>query len=393
MSIANLSAFARNVKVLPAVVPTLINNAKSGMITQNKWAMRAEKHAPEDYNMQFERITPTNYQRSTCETKNLWIDTKWGDDGNSREELAKRWYFITDRWLAFHTQLLPACFGGWAFIAAQAYCLANDSWLCSAFTQVSAENKKAYFEGKDNLRYKYTPAWLNQNKFLLEASFPVPSEKWNDVHEKNDVRRNPNHARDVAKFYSKYYPLHIQKRTVTKGIMRSMGMCPSFPLFKRVGATTRMRDIFECIFTEDVMVIKQKLVEKMSDEELFCYAWRRWMAPADKNLSRAELIQRVEDYHEFLGPEILDGKHPGIVGTYMYLLGYYNDPAFLDQDFSELEKNDFENLGNWSRDHFMKRMEFENGPLRDQIEAHVAAKKAEREAKLAEVAKKQELEA
>ena len=393
MSVANLSAFARNFKALPKALPAMVNNVQQGMIISNKWSMRAEKHAPVDYTMQFEKFTPHNLQRSTCEVKNLWVDTKWGDDGNSREELAKRWYFLTDRWLAFHTQLLPACFGGWAFLGAQAYCLSNDSWIPSAFKQCAPENKKAYYEGKDLLRYKYTPAFLNQNKFMLEMTFPVPSEKWEDVHEKNDVRRNPNHARDVAKFYAKIYPLHIQRRIVTKAMLRSMGMCPSFPLLKRVGATTRMRDIFECIFTEDVMVIKQKLVEKMSDEELFDYAWRRWMAPADKNLSRAELVQRVQDYHEFLGPEILEGKHPGLIGTYMYLIGYYNDPAFLTEDFSELEKDDFSNLQSWSRDLFMQRLEFENGPLRDQVEAHVAMKKAEREAKLAEVTKKQALEA
>jgi len=393
MALASGASFARNAKNLPKALPLALSSISAGLATEQKMGKRAAEFAPADYNMMFEKLTPTSYQRNTCERKNLWIDTTWGDHGNTRKELVDRWYFLTDRWKAFHCQFLPACFGGYAFVGAQAYVLANDSWTPSAFRLVDEESKKAWYNGQDLLRYKYTPAFLNENKFKLEMSFPVPGEKWNDVHEKNDVRRNPEWAHDVARFFEKYYPLHIQKRQIVKAVMRSMGACPSFPLLKKVGATTRVRDIFEVIWTEDVMVIKQGLAEKMTDDELFCYCWRRWMAPADKNLTRAQLLERVADYHKMLGPSILKGDHPGVIGTYMYLIGYYNDPAFQTAEFDDLEKDDFANLQNWSRDLFMKRLEFENGPLRDQVEAHVVAEKAKREARLAEIQKRHELQA
>lgn len=393
MSLASLASFKRNAVALPKVLPMISNQIAEGIATERKVKARADQFAPEDYKMMFEKFTPTSMQRNTCEKKNLFIDTTWADQGNTRQELVNRWYFLTDRWNAFHCQFLPLCTGGYGFLAAQAYVLSNDSWTPSAFRMVDAESKKAWYEGRDLLRYKYTPAFLNENKFKLEMTFPVPSEKWNDIHEKNDVRRNPEWARDVAKFYAKYYPLHIQKRQLVKGLMRTMGACPSFPLLKKVGATTRVRDLFECIFTEDVMVMKGKLLDTMSDDELACYAWRRFLAPQDKELTRAQLLERCNDYHTMLGEDVLKGEHPGIIGSYMYMIGYYNDPAFLTEDFSELEKDDFSNLGNWSRDLFMQRLEFENGPLRDQVEAHVVKQKAEQEARLAEIKARHEIQA
>lgn len=389
MSVANFGAFRRNVGNIAKAYPLITGGFFNGLNLEAKVKARAEKFAPEDYKIGYEKFTPTTFGRQPCEVKNLWVDTKWGDDGNPRQDLVDLWYFRTDRWRAFHWQFLPLAFGGNVWLAAQAYALANDSWLPSAFRSVDAESKKAWYDAQDLLRYKYTPGFLNMNKFLFEWSFPAVAEKWEDVHEKNDVRRNPEWARDVAKFYAKYYPLHVMKRRVAYGLLRTMGS-PSWPMMKKAGACTRFRDIYELTFTEDVMVIKQNLLQGMTDDELFDYCWRRYLTPRDKNLSRQDMLTRANDYHKFLGPEILDGKHPGLVGTHMYLIGYYNDPAFLENDISDLDKDDYTHMASWTRDLFQKRLEFENGPLRDQIEAHVVAQKAKQEARLAELKKIQE---
>jgi len=74
-----------------------------------------------------------------------------------------------------------------------------------------------------------------------------------------------------------------------------------------------------------------------------------------------------------------------IFQTIGYVFGNYDEPGYLETDFSDLERNDYEHLSYWSKDSFIKRLEFENGPLRDQVEATVQKKLADRDAALKKV--------
>jgi hypothetical protein len=130
--------------------------------------------------------------------------------------------------------------------------------------------------------------------------------------------------------------------------------------------------------------MKQDLLQTMTDAELYDYAWRRYIAPYDKNLNREQLLERIGDYHTVLGGEkfLETGTACNIYVLTTYCFSHYFEPAYLEGDISELDGNDFENISQWGKDVYLQRLEFENGPLRDQVEAYGQKKIDERAAKL-----------
>ncbi|EPY27735.1 hypothetical protein AGDE_10617 [Angomonas deanei] len=180
------------------------------------------------------------------------------------------------------------------------------------------------------------------------------------------------------------YDGFIKFETIKRKSLRHLSRCmniPTFPMLTRMCNSTRVRDYWNLAWNEDYMVITQKLHEKMSDEELADYAWRRFLAPTDKELTRDQIMERVQDYHTFLGPKFVEeGKAPNLIILTNYVLGYYNDPAFLTEDIASLDGNDYEYMQHLGKDAFLRRLEFENGPLRDQVEAHTQKLIAERAA-------------
>eukprot|EP00744_Colponema_vietnamica_P000099 GILI01000191.1.p1 GENE.GILI01000191.1~~GILI01000191.1.p1 ORF type:complete len:512 (-),score=222.25 GILI01000191.1:142-1677(-) len=225
------------------------------------------------------------------------------------------------------------------------------------------------------------------------AAAPAKKEEEEELWEKNDVRRDPKITRDAAELYDAFFQFHEMRRVSGRLLGRAMGI-PTFPLWSKICIGTRIKDYWDLTWNEDYMVISQKSLESLSDEELYDYANRRFLAPYDKELTREQLLERVNDYFTFLGAEFVEnGKAPNILITSAYCLGYYNDPAYLVEDIAELEKDDFEHLASWPKDAFLRRLEFENGPLRDQVEAHTVKLLDERKAAVEAAKPKEEVKA
>lgn len=283
--------------------------------------------------------------------------------------------------------VVPFAFlGGWAALGTP-FWLGNDTWVPSSFAQ-TAEQKAAWREAQDLYRYKYVPAMLTDLRWFTEFHARVPDHYahcWDALWEKNDVPRNEGAlmGTTLEKMYHRFQPFHMIRRKQARAICRAMGI-PSSPGFNKINLQSRIRDYWEVAWNEDYMVVTQKLHETMSDEELYDYAWRRYLAPYDKKLTREQVMHRVNDYHAFLGKKFAEeAKAPSIFMTIAYTMSNYNEVSYLDMDIAELEKNDFEHLSSWGKDAFMQRLEFENGPLRDQVEAHSVKQLAERAKKLA----------
>eukprot|EP00455_Lapot_gusevi_P047661 TRINITY_DN6475_c0_g1_i3.p2 TRINITY_DN6475_c0_g1~~TRINITY_DN6475_c0_g1_i3.p2 ORF type:complete len:187 (-),score=47.75 TRINITY_DN6475_c0_g1_i3:257-817(-) len=181
--------------------------------------------------------------------------------------------------------------------------------------------------------------------------------------------------------YDGFIRFELIRRKSLRLLCRSM-VFPTFPMWSRLCQGTRVRDYWNLAWNEDYIVIRDGLQNTMTDAELYDYAWRRFLAPYDKNLSREEVAKRVADYHTLLGEEFMtSGKAPNLVVLSNYAFGYYNEPSYLEEDIAELDKNDYDHLASWGKDAFLRRLEFENGPLRDQVEAHTQRLLAERKAK------------
>eukprot|EP00009_Paramoeba_aestuarina_P002812 CAMPEP_0201523272 /NCGR_PEP_ID=MMETSP0161_2-20130828/19214_1 /ASSEMBLY_ACC=CAM_ASM_000251 /TAXON_ID=180227 /ORGANISM="Neoparamoeba aestuarina, Strain SoJaBio B1-5/56/2" /LENGTH=248 /DNA_ID=CAMNT_0047922329 /DNA_START=447 /DNA_END=1193 /DNA_ORIENTATION=- len=241
-------------------------------------------------------------------------------------------------------------------------------------------------EAQDIERYKHAPALITDYRWWYEWYLSVPQEHstaWEAITEKNDMHRDPKLCRQIADMYDEVAPFHRIRRKQVRLIVRAMGIA-SFPMLGKLCAQARVRDYWELMLTEDHMIMKHSLLPQMSEAERFEYAWRRYMVPLDKKLTPMEIDRRINDYHIFLGGEkyVETGHFPNLFTLFVYIFGYYNDPAYLEADASELDGNDYDHLKWWGRDVFLRRLEFENGPLRDEVEVHSLEKMAERQKKL-----------
>ncbi|ORC84178.1 uncharacterized protein TM35_000481390 [Trypanosoma theileri] len=348
---------------------------------------RQLKYGPADFVEQSETYSPDYHKRFHSQDKNMWVDMELSKEV-SQKEVAKLMAYKLDMWRMVHCTGSTLVIGGYALPLAL-FWLANDTWVPSSFNR-TPEELKAWRHAQDLYRYRSVPSYLTDTKWFFDFhAYPwneTQERAWDDLFEKNDVWRDPKVVRPAAEMYDGFIKFELIKRKSLRHLCRSMNI-PTFPMLTRLCNGTRVRDYWNLAWSEDYMVITQKLHEKMSDEELYDFAWRRFLAPYDKNLTREEVMKRVEDYFTFLGPEFLEkGKAPNLVILTNYVLGYYNDPAYLEEDIAELDKNDYDHLASWGKDAFLRRLEFENGPLRDQVEAHTQKLLAERAA----VAKEQE---
>lgn len=347
--------------------------------TYKKIKDRVYLHAPQSVKDQQEVWEESAWSTHICQHKNLWVDKELSTEV-SQKELAEFIHYKQDFWRVAHWGLALPLVGGWV-LPLYAVWFGNDTWVPSTFN-ANAEQLTAWRHAQDLVRYKYAANVIHATRWFPEMHVKVQEPQpgmWDDLFEKNDVRRDPKFARGVAAGYDKILPYYTARRKHLMQIARAMGI-PTFPSGSKVCLGKRIGDYWDLVWNEDYMVIKQGLVEKFSDEELQDYAWRRFLAPYDKNLTREQVLERVGDYHAFLGPKFVeDGATPNLFVCATWCIGYYNEPAYLEGDISELDGDDFTHMAHIGKDAFMRRLEFENGPLRDQVEAHSFKKIAERQ--------------
>lgn len=383
MSAGSFATLAKNVKQLPAGLVATASSIGPGFAALQKFRNRQWDAAPQDHKDQAEEWETGYYKRHLCQHKNMWVD-KDLHTVMSRQDVASIMRWKSDTWKLASVGTPFLLTGGFAAPLLPIW-LANDTWQPSTMAttpEAVAEWRKA----QDLQRYKHIPASITSYKWWLESTATLTEPQWRpweELFEKNDVRRDPKCVEGVSQWYERFQPFYRIRRQQARQLGRAMGI-PSFPNFGKICLQRRVLDHWELAWNEDMIVMQTNALESMSDEELYDYAWRRYLAPYDKNLNREQLLERVNDYYTALGPNFkTEGKVNNIFTVITYCFGYYNEPAFLENDISELEANDFEGLSQFGKDLFMQRLEFENGPLRDQVEAHSQKKLKEREEKLA----------
>lgn len=388
MASSSAAVLAANLKNIVPGTAAFLASIPANLGTLKKIKDRQWNHGPEPVKDQAEVFEHFYYKRYLCQRQNMWVDTELKNEV-TRKEIADLMRFKIDTYRAGHCVALPVgVIGGYA-LPWLATWMGTYNHMLSTVPQ-TAEEKKAYYEQQDLYRYKFVPAYRAHWKWVLESNVEIPEKfhaGWEEIFAKNDVRRDPALIRQTDEFMEHYQQFSMLSRKQIRAAARAMNI-PTYPTLGKICLQKRVADYWELAWNEDYIVLtsEKDSVAKMSDEDLFDYAWRRFLTPYDKNLSREQVEQRVRDYHAFLGAEFVkSGVQPNIFQTIGYVFGFYDDPAYLVGDFAELEGNDYEHLSYWSKDLFMKRLEFENGPLRDQVEVHVQKKLADREAALKKV--------
>lgn len=379
---ASWNIFQKNARNLIPGLQAMVAKRQSAYQTWMKIYNRGKRLGPTDFAEQKEVYTQDYWKRGVCQKTNFWVDRELGSEV-TQAEIAELIQYKQDLWKLAHCAAVGAVLGGYALPLACIW-LASDTWVPSTFNVTEAE-KKAWLEAQDIYRYRSVPSYLTETKWNFDFHAypftPAQERAWDDLFEKNDVHREPKVVRQAAAMYDHYCTFLSIRRKSLRHLARSMNF-PTFPMLSRTCGATRVRDYWNLIFNEDYMVMSRirreaepsltNPLDSMSDEKLHDFAWRRFLAPHDKGLTRELLKQRILDYFDFLGEEFLeDGTTPNLIVLTNYVMGYYNDPAFLEEDFASLDEgNDFEYMAHLGKDAFLRRLEFENGPLRDQVEAH-----------------------
>lgn len=380
MAASSMPVLLSNLKnIVPGTVKFL-TAIPANIATMKKIKDRQWNHGPEDVKTQCE-VYETYFWKRHLDQRNMWVDKDLKTEV-TRKEIADLQRFKIDGWRAAHCLALPlGVFGGFAAPWLVAW-MGNYNHMMSTVPQ-TADEKKAYYEQQDLYRYKYVQPYRVYWKWMLEMHVDIPEKYhagWEEIFQKNDVRRDPALVRQTDEFMNHYQQFSLLSRKQIRAVARAMNF-PTYPTFGKICLQKRVADYWELAWNEDYIVLTtENALADMSDDELFDYAWRRFLTPYDKNLSREQVLERVADYHKFLGAEFVsEAKQPNLFQTIGYVFGHYDEPGYLENDFAELEQNDYEHLSYWAKDTFIKRLEFENGPLRDQVEAHVQKKLAERE--------------
>lgn len=386
MASSSMPVLMSNIKNIIPGTAKYLSSIPANLATLKKINDRQWNFGPEDVKTQCE-VYETYFWKRHIDQRNMWVDKDLKTEV-TRKELSDLHRFKIDTWRAGHCLALPlGIFGGYAAPWLVAW-MGTYNHMLSTVPQ-TAEERKTYYEQQDLYRYKYVQPYRVYWKWMLEMNIDIPEKYhagWEEMFLKNDQRRNPALIRQTDEFMEHYQKFSLLSRKQIRAIARAMCI-PTYPTFGKICPQKRVADYWEIAWNEDYVVLSTpNALAEMSDEELFDYAWRRFLTPYDKNLTREQVLERVNDYHAFLGKDFAtEAKQPNLFQTIGYVFGHYDDPGYLENDFAELENNDYEHLSYWAKDSFVKRLEFENGPLRDQVEAVTQKKIADRQQMLKNV--------
>lgn len=384
MSTGSLPVLAKNAKQFVPGMAAFAGNFTSNLGLLKKYKDRQYAHAPQEHREVAEEWDTDYWKRGWCQKKNMWVDKELSTE-MTRKDIASLMQFKMDGWRVGAWGLPTAVTGGWGLAVLPVW-LANDTWQPSTMPQ-TPEALAEWREAQDMYRYKYAPGVCTAFRWWLEHCAPVPDKfahGWEELNnERNNVRRDAKAIAELSPMYDCFQTMKWVRRTQARAMGRAMGF-PTFPTLSKISVMTRIKDYWELAWNEDYMVMKGNLLESMTDEEVQDYAWRRYLSPFDKKLTREQVLERIADYHTVLGGEkfLETGEACNIYVLTTFCFQHYFEPAFLEGDISELDGNDFENITQWGKDVYLQRLEFENGPLRDQVEAYGQKKIEEREAKM-----------
>lgn len=388
MASGSPAILARNAKNFVCGTASLLMQTPKMMATYSTIKNRGYEHAHEGYKMQAEVWENSYWKRHLCQHENMFVDKELGTEVTYRDLAAySRWRFDMLRLVhVFGGSFFLT--GGWAVALAWPFLMATDTYTPSTFA-CTAEQKKQWYEAQDLHRYRFCPSALHEFRWWFSAHVQMPESyfrNFDELFEKNDVKRNNVRCRSISVVAEQSVMFFRIRRNQARYLARAIGV-PTWPLFTKICPQARLLQYWELIFNEDYMFYKQHIrLEDLTDEEVHDLAWRRFLAPHDKELTRSQIESRIKDYWGFLGPDFTkDGTVPNLFVTLSYVMGYYNDPAYLEGDIADLDLDDYAGLKEFGKDIFLRRLEFENGPLRDQVEAHTVKFLEERQKKMDEL--------
>jgi len=384
MATGSLATLQKNALNAFSGVSKMATAAPGAFATWKKWQDRRWTQGPSHIQEQAEFYEPTTGRRRFCQRKNMWVDKEL-DSEVSHKEMVELINFKQDMWKAIHWGMWLPLVGVYA-LPLYAWGFATNNYTPRCFNN-NAEQLADWRRDQDLMRYKHSPSYCAQERWWFNFYINMSEEGgaiFDNLVDKNTVPKDPVQLRRYAESLDMTGVNFIHcRRTQMRSFLRAL-TAPTTPWWNDVNAQVRLRDFWDLTWNEDYMVVKGQLHKTMSSEDLHDYAWRRFLAPYDQGLSTEQVMDRVEKYHTFLGPNFLrEGYTPNIWVCQMYCLGNYHEASYLTEDIKDLENcDDYVHLQTWAKDAFLQRMEFENGPLRDQVEAHSFKALEERKKKL-----------
>jgi len=208
--------------VVPGV-SLFASQSREAFATWQKVYNRTYTNAPTDYRDQAEEYSADYWKKGHSQTKNMWVDKELSEVV-SQKELAQLIRYKTDFWRMAHVFAAPLVVGGYA-IPMALFWLSNDTWLPSALS-TTEEQKREWREAQDLYRYRSIPSYLMETKWNFDFHCypftPAEERAWDDLFEKNNVRRDPAVVRNAANMYDHFISFANMKRKSLRHLSRSI---------------------------------------------------------------------------------------------------------------------------------------------------------------------------
>eukprot|EP01065_Artemidia_motanka_P050162 TRINITY_DN8517_c0_g1_i1.p1 TRINITY_DN8517_c0_g1~~TRINITY_DN8517_c0_g1_i1.p1 ORF type:complete len:409 (+),score=160.56 TRINITY_DN8517_c0_g1_i1:83-1228(+) len=257
--------------------------------------------------------------------------------------------------------------------------------LPSTFFSGADQQREAGIMRDQEVHVKFAPACAHQHLATLEywaAMEPKFNEAFDSIGHGFTAKKDAKAIRRFAQFAGKVEGSSLPYVRMDVGGWFRGTDCyqtcaflgkPIFGVSARAMAA-RFVEHYRDLYQEDKLIQKEGL-STIDDHELYQICSRRNVARWEEGLNRARLEDRYSKWATLT--EVKEGSdYVPLRVVVAYQTAHYRDPGFLDSTLSELDEDAFPAALSWPNDAFQRRLEFENGPLADQVRAYVAQQEA-----------------
>eukprot|EP01063_Lacrimia_lanifica_P015188 TRINITY_DN22006_c0_g1_i1.p1 TRINITY_DN22006_c0_g1~~TRINITY_DN22006_c0_g1_i1.p1 ORF type:complete len:392 (+),score=168.82 TRINITY_DN22006_c0_g1_i1:45-1220(+) len=343
--------------------------------TYNNWLQTA---APVSATEQTDQIFSWFYQSWQLDEQKRIVVSE--DCPMSRKEFTEMCQLQRDLNIMMKPMIYTGMCGGLSLVLLPEWASAAEN-LPSNFFKTEEEKKAWHLARDQEVHIKHAPlAAHTQSRFL---EFFISNEaKYSDVFDSIadgfGANKDPVALKKMGQFIAKQHTCSLGMVTADvsswhrgrEHMDASNFLGLPFTFLSAEALSSRVIDHYKMLYQEDALINKEG-VASLSDYELYEVCNRRLIARFEEELSRATLEARLADWMTFTGKGENDEFRTPIRLVLCYQASYFRDPGFLEEDLSSLDKDSFPTAWNWAQNSFERRVEFESGPLADQVRAHL----------------------
>jgi len=368
-----------NLAKAPVAIAKLASNAAAARGVKAKFLQHVYSKGPQD---QLEEEYHRWYTSWMETEKKIYVDS---DLDIPRKDFTKFVEHMEDADLTGFASMFAFMGGGVPALLASPIWASSVQYLPSTFfgDEKSLREWGTVKDQEVHIKYAPTTAYLHGKTLEHWAAMdPKYNEAFDSISDGFRGKKDAKAIRKFAQYVGKVGTCsqHLVRADVG-GWFRSndhqytscfLGLPYTFYSVKALSG--RLVEKYRALYQEDKLIQKEGL-NALSDFELYRICNRRLVARWEEDLNRQQLEARYGDWATFT--EVKAGSdYVPIRAVVLYQTSFFRDPGFLDERIETLDEDVWPEHFSWAKDCFERRIDFEQGALRHQVQAHLEAQEA-----------------